>query len=437
MTEALAKIQPAALAIDESDPRTMIAVVRNRLAAVRELLKSELKGPSAKNPEGVDYGIVPGTKKLTLLQPGAEKIALMFQFVPSYTIQRTELPGGHLEVLALCTLTHGHTGRIVGQAEGSASTMESKHRYRGAAGKACPECGALACIPSKREFGGGYFCKEAGGGCGRKFRPGTPECDALDAQPNLKAENLDPADQRNTVTKIAQKRAFVSAVKGACAASEIFTVDIEDGDGGEQEPARDPIQDPQPRQERAPAGAGRHDTKTVTGKVEAVVEKPTKGGTRYGIKLGDAWYNTFDRAIGEAARTLKGAGVTIEYTTNDAGFRDVVSIAPADPISFPAADTAPQAQAQAQVEPEPPAHKENPRKPAASDQIGEAGAAHLAKLLDPVPVRLVVQYLEHNGSLPKGQPLVTLHRDIAAQIANDPAGTRSAISKWLDGQLPG
>lgn len=98
---------------------------------------------------------------------------------------------------------------------------------------------------------------------------------------------------------------------------------------------------------------------------------------------------------------------------------------------------APQAQAQAQVEPEPPAHKENPRKPAASDQIGEAGAAHLAKLLDPVPVRLVVQYLEHNGSLPKGQPLVTLHRDIAAQIANDPAGTRSAISKWLDGQLPG
>jgi len=229
---------------EEGDIRTMVAAVKNRLAAVRELMKSELRGPTNDHPEGRDYGVIPGTKKNVLLLPGAEKIALMFQFAPSYQLTHTDLSGGHRECNAACTLTHTPTGRIVGQCSGSASTMEAKHRYRGASGKTCPKCGAMACKASKKEWGGGYYCDQKAGGCGERFKPGSDECKALDELPTTRQENLDPADQWNTVVKIAQKRAYVGAVKTASAASEIFTVDMEDSAPAGDEPPRKPVEMP-------------------------------------------------------------------------------------------------------------------------------------------------------------------------------------------------
>ena len=319
---------------NESGARTMVAVVRNRLAAVRELLKEELKGPTPEHPEGVDYGVIPGTKKKTLLQPGAEKIALMFQFSPSYTFTRIELPGGHLEVTALCTLTHSPTGRIVGQAEGTASTMESKHRYRGANGKTCPECGAEACIPSKKEYGGGYFCKEANGGCGKKWKPNTPECRALDEHPTTRQENPDPADQRNTVSKIAQKRAFVSCVKCASAASEVFTVDLEDDqqESGQEQTRREPIKRVVRKDQAANAAAGAMES--VTGTIEDVAvisSKPdaAKAWVKWGIRVNGVDYGTFDRTLGEAAINLTGVVVVLTYA-KEGKYMTAKSIAQAD-----------------------------------------------------------------------------------------------------------
>ena len=325
----------------DGDARTMVAQVKNRLAAVRELLRSELKGPTTAHPEGVDYGIVPGTKKLVLFQPGAEKIAMMFSFTPSYTITRTDLPGGHREVTALCTLTHSASGRIVGQCAGSASTMESKHRYRGAAGKACPECGAMACIPSKKEYGGGYFCKEANGGCGKKWKPGTPECAELDSRPAMKQENPDPADQWNTVDKIAQKRAYVGAVKGASAASEVFTVDMEDATPAD-EPTREPVKMPTatppkketsaPKPEAKPATAEPTDGELVAiGPLEVVSVKESKPDAakpwkKWGCKVNGEWYGTFDSEIGEFAETLKGDRVRAVYTTDAKGYHNLSEI---------------------------------------------------------------------------------------------------------------
>lgn len=314
-----------------ADSKAMVQVVRSRLAAVRDLLKTELKGPSAKHPAGVDYGVIPGTQKLCLLQPGAEKIALMFQFAPSYAMYRTELPGGHLEVVAVCTLTHSPTGQIVGQAEGTASTMESKHRYRGAAGKTCPECGAVACIASKREYGGGYFCKETAGGCGKKWKPGTPEAIALDKLPAIRTENPDPADQRNTVSKIAQKRAYVSAVKCASAASEVFTVDMEEAEG-EPEEYRPPVE--MPKAKPAPAKTEAAGPQVATGTVEEIAEKTgsKKDGstwTRWGIKVAGQFFGTFDAAVATEAAEAKEAGqaVAIGYTTDAKGFHTIHTMA--------------------------------------------------------------------------------------------------------------
>ncbi|MGH8103790.1 MAG: hypothetical protein ACREJQ_04630, partial [bacterium] len=41
---------------------------------IQKILDEVMVGPTPENPHGVHYGIVPGTKKPTLLQPGAEKI---------------------------------------------------------------------------------------------------------------------------------------------------------------------------------------------------------------------------------------------------------------------------------------------------------------------------------------------------------------------------
>jgi phage recombination protein Bet len=69
-----------------------------------------------------------------------------------------------------------------------------------------------------------------------------------------------------------------------------------------------------------------------TGEVEAVTEKAgnTKGKdwTRYGIKVGGRYHNTFSDTDAQIAKDAKDAGipVRIEFKENDRGFRDIVSI---------------------------------------------------------------------------------------------------------------
>ena len=153
--------------------------VRSQVNQIQHLMKEVLQ-------EGEHYGKVPGCgQKPTLLQPGAEKIAYMFHFVPTYNVERIDLGAGHREYEVECTLTHRDTGEIVGGGMGLCSTMESKYRYR------------------------------------NEYNPQTRKKD-------IRKENTDIADTWNTVLKMAKKRAFVDAVKSTTAASDIFTQDIED-----------------------------------------------------------------------------------------------------------------------------------------------------------------------------------------------------------------
>jgi hypothetical protein len=340
---------------ESSDVRSMVSAVRERLSAVRELMKQELKGPTHEHPEGRDFGIVPGTKKPSLLQPGAQKIALMFQFVPTYSLERIDMVNGHREVHATCTLMQAASGRVVGQGAGSASTMESKHRYRGAGGKACPECGAMACVPSKKEFGGGYFCKAGSGGCGKAFKAGSSEAVTLDALPTTKQENADPADQYNTVSKMAQKRAFVAAVLTASAASEIFTQDIEDGSAA-VDADRPPVAEPKARAAAAKpvAGVAAQEVQVTTGVLEGVlvssgVNKTTKKPwKKWGLKVGSDVFGTFIAELGEAVEAWKGKVVVLQWKP-DGDYKTVVDVGlapatepeapPAGGVGIPAEDS--------------------------------------------------------------------------------------------------
>lgn len=178
--------------------------------------------------DGSHYGVVPGTQgKKSLLKPGAEKLCFVFGLSNKLDIRITDLGNGHREITVICDL-YDRAGNLRGQGVGSASTMESKHRYRGAAGKVCPICGAQSCKPGKKEYGGGYYCDSKAGGCNARFKGGSAESKALDSLPSLRAENPDPADQYNTVLKMAKKRALVDAVLTATAASDIFDQDLDD-----------------------------------------------------------------------------------------------------------------------------------------------------------------------------------------------------------------
>lgn len=150
--------------------------VRKQVNAIQYLMKDVLQ-------EGTHYGIIKGCgTKPTLLQAGAEKIAYMFHFVPTYAVEREDFDGGHRSYDVTCTLTNRDTGQVMGYGVGECSTLESKYRYRWV----------------------GYN------------------------ENRHKEENPDIADVWNTVKKMAKKRAFVDAVKSTTAASDIFTQDIED-----------------------------------------------------------------------------------------------------------------------------------------------------------------------------------------------------------------
>jgi hypothetical protein len=180
-----------------------------------------------------DYGVIPGTKsKPTLLKPGGEKLAQMFRFAPEYTETIRELANGHREYDVKCRLIHMPTDSFAGEASATCSTLESKYRYRGGARK-CPMCGKEAIKKSKfpprnkPNAQPGYYCFAKVGGCGAEF-----EFDDKDiiGQSEVKTENPDIADSYNTVKQIAQKRAFLSAIKTATASSELFTIDVGDPD---------------------------------------------------------------------------------------------------------------------------------------------------------------------------------------------------------------
>ncbi len=175
--------------------------------------------------DGEHYGTIPGCgNKPTLLQPGAEKLAMTFRMAPDYEIERVEMEGGHREVIVTCRLASIESGQLLGTGVGSCSTMESKYRWRTGPVEPTGEM-----VPS--EYWETRKTDPAGaqkllGGPGRQAKKVDGSWQIVIAGDRV--ENPDIADVYNTVLKMAKKRAFVDAVKSTTAASDIFTQDIED-----------------------------------------------------------------------------------------------------------------------------------------------------------------------------------------------------------------
>jgi hypothetical protein len=182
--------------------------------------------------EGTDYGVIPGTAKPSLYQPGAQLLDQIFGLVPSFLVEASSLidwerPIPFFHYVIRCRLVARRSGELVAEAIGSCNSHEDRYRWRNAR-KACPRCGIESIARSRAEYGGGYYCNKNQGGCGLSFKAGTPGAVDLDAQAAGRSANEDTASLENTILKMSQKRAHVAATLNATGASRIFTQDLED-----------------------------------------------------------------------------------------------------------------------------------------------------------------------------------------------------------------
>jgi len=183
----------------------------------------------------VDFGVIPGTNKNTLLKAGAEKATSFFGLSPRFKDAQVveDFTGKDHDgepfffYRRTCELWRGDY--IVASVDGSCNSWEKKYRYRNA-DRVCPNCGKPTIIKGKQEYGGGWVCFTKKGGCNAKFADNDP---AITGQDTGQVKNPDVADLANTILKMADKRALVAATLIATGLSEYFTQDVEDFVQGE------------------------------------------------------------------------------------------------------------------------------------------------------------------------------------------------------------
>jgi len=155
----------------------------------------------------VDYGIIPGTDKPTLLKPGAEKLCEMYGLAPVVTvthrIEDWEKPFFHYE--CRCELLSKRTGNIVAVGVGSCNSRERRYADRWVFASEIP-AGIDRDGLQRREFTG---------------RDGKRYVKYL-------WHNEDIYTLVNTILKMAKKRALIDATLSATRSSGMFTQDIED-----------------------------------------------------------------------------------------------------------------------------------------------------------------------------------------------------------------
>jgi len=211
-TQAIVPASPPSLAVT---PEVKATELVGRLAVIREAQDQAME-------KDVDYGVIPGTDKPTLLKPGAEKLSVLFMLDIQLANEKRWEEDGHLTVVSKAVVFHIPTGARMGYGEGICTTREKKYAKRTADLK-CPSCAEATVKRSKREDE--FYCWAKIGGCGAKFKL---DDERITSQAVGEIDNPNLADAWNTVVKMAEKRARVDAVLAVTGASAIFTQDIED-----------------------------------------------------------------------------------------------------------------------------------------------------------------------------------------------------------------
>jgi hypothetical protein len=230
-------VLPKPALVPQSAELMLMPVMDLELAKRRLAEFQEFVGQYMKKDE--DYGMIPGIDKPSLFQPGADKLSELYGLAPTFPDDRTirnvdwNMTPALFDYEVTCVLISKRTGMIVAEGKGSCSSYEAKYRWRDSK-RLCPNCQQPAIIKGKEEYGGGYICWSKRNGCGAKFADGDQK---IEGQMVGRVPNDDIADIKNTILKMAQKRAKIAAVLCATRSSGVFTQDVEDmagiGNGGE------------------------------------------------------------------------------------------------------------------------------------------------------------------------------------------------------------
>lgn len=237
-------------ALDQADVRALVPVDRmsiypsdeearfqlNAIARFQLLVRQTFK-------RDLDFGVIPGTQKPTLYKPGADKVRGLLGCSDQYSIVDSVVDWDRplFSFTYCCRLVHIQTGLIIGEGAGECNSMESKYRYRW-------------CWPNEVEEEVRRYLE---GKRGYTKTIHTKNGDRL----QYRVDNDDVYSLKNTILKMAKKRALVDVALGTGRLGEIFTQDLEDmeeflGRGVviEHEPASAPTA-PQPasQQRSAPA----------------------------------------------------------------------------------------------------------------------------------------------------------------------------------------
>lgn len=227
------------------------AISVEKMLQQRKLIE-EIMGKAMK--EGHHYGIIPGCKKPTLMQPGAQTLCNMFQLFPDYKVTRIDLnEGRHREYEITCRMVHRRptkddSGKAsvlefeVAQGVGNCSSRESKYRFRNEAKEV---------IFTEHEVPRTYWNLKKSGQETDRERAESQLRTILDGEHEGltigtkkgedgvwrivafaggegKVENENIEDTFNTILKMAKKRAYVDATITALACNDLFTSDMED-----------------------------------------------------------------------------------------------------------------------------------------------------------------------------------------------------------------
>lgn len=184
------------LAVTNYGERSLTAAeIRAQVNLIQDVMRSVMI-------EGTHFGQIPGTATNSLYKAGAEKLLSTFRLA---AIPEVEDLGKNGEVhYRIVVKGYTQSGALVGAGIGECSSQEDKYAWRR---PVCPEEFELTPEDRRRV----KFAKGPGGKVYKNEQVRT-----------------NPADVRNTVLKMAKKRALVDMVLTVTAASDCFTQDIED-----------------------------------------------------------------------------------------------------------------------------------------------------------------------------------------------------------------
>jgi hypothetical protein len=178
---------------------------------LHEFIKSKLVSD-------VDFGIIPGTNKRSLWQPGAEKIGRFYGIGAKFTLIKEveDWDKGFFYYRYQCQLIHRTTGQFIGEIERSCNSQEKKYSQYSVSEKYAT-------------------AEQKGRSIGRSVNQRGY------SMLKVMKSAIEMADVVNTVQSMAQKRAFVACVRLATAASDYFVSDISESNGTQPTMQSDPV----------------------------------------------------------------------------------------------------------------------------------------------------------------------------------------------------